>query len=242
MKNQIILYSLLFIFCPSLLLAQEWKSYEISKKGDTINKIDQDNLRQGKWYEVQASAYGNEGFYAVGYYADNKKYGTWRSYTTTGIIMVEENYKNGYRHGKIKYYDNGYLVCSGQYLALNTKQPFDTIMVDNPDTDIAEPRVISTALGSVKHGFWVFYKIPSFEIDKVREYQLDEMIYEKDYVSKADSAFIKKRQAVFPHKTKGSPSNIWIKNTDKNRKAPRFTDFKENETNIIPNVRRKKKQ
>ena len=60
--------------------------------------IDEDGEKEGEWI-----SYGPPNVIrGIGYYKDNKKIGTWRTFKDTGIIWSELTYKNGEKvHGKI---------------------------------------------------------------------------------------------------------------------------------------------
>lgn len=215
-------------------------SYELTPGGDTINRVDAQNHRQGRWVSYHPERYGDEAFYEIGYFLNNDKIGAWRAFTKDGVLMKEENYKNGRKHGEAKYYEQGHLICVGNYLALNARYKYDTIMVEDPDTELWKPVIIESRFGSVKHGFWTFYKPPSLEIEKIVEYQADEIIYENEYLTKDDSVYLEKRIQHYPHNANGQlPTNTWVLPQDKGKKPIRYTDFPENTKYVKPNPGRK---
>jgi antitoxin component YwqK of YwqJK toxin-antitoxin module len=215
--------------------------YELSLDGDTINKIDSKSRKQSTWVIKHEELRGEPSFTEIGKYADNIKIGKWKYYNKEGIVMKEENFKLGALDGEIKFYEDGYLTCIGSFLALNTKNKFDTFYVEMPNTDVPLKKIVPSSTGSVKHGFWTYYEAPLSRIVRVQEYQADEMIYEKEYTSKADSTYIKSREKLYiPEKgviPQRSKSYFWGK--DKNKKVIRYTDFPDNPGVIKPNVRRK---
>jgi hypothetical protein len=240
-------FCLLLLSLPHQGMAQKKKSpppedvihivsYEILENGDTINRLDNKNRKEGKWLIVNKGGYGEEDFIELGTYDHNIKMGTWKSYTMNGVIISQEYYKQGNKSGEAKYYDDGMLYCVGNYLALRSLYDYDTIMVEDPITGIEKPVVIKTDVGSVRHGFWTYYDPPSKEVKKVVEYQADEVIYEKEYTAKADSAYIKEKMKSF---SKGNTNaNQMI--LEKNKKPSKFTDIPDNAEYVKPNVKKKR--
>ncbi len=134
-------FCLLLLSLPHQGMAQKKKSpppedvihivsYEILENGDTINRLDNKNRKEGKWLIVNKGGYGEEDFIELGTYDHNIKMGTWKSYTMNGVIISQEYYKQGNKSGEAKYYDDGMLYCVGNYLALRSLYDYDTIMVD----------------------------------------------------------------------------------------------------------------
>lgn len=211
-------------------------SYEILENGDTINRLDSKNRKVGKWLIVNKGGYGEDDFMELGYFDENVRTGVWKMYTMDGIIISQEFYKKGNKHGEARYYEDGFLYCVGNYLALNSQSDFDTIMVEDPITNQEKPVIIKTDVGSVRHGFWTYYEPPSNEVKKVQEYQADEVIYEKEYPPNIDSVYIKERMKAF---ARGNPqTNTMI--LEKNKKPSKFTDFPDNIQYVKPNVKKKR--
>ena len=68
--------------------------------------IDEDGEKEGEWI-----SYGPPNVIrGIGYYKDNKKTGTWRTFKDTGIIWSEMVYENGNKiYGRI-FDDNGKML------------------------------------------------------------------------------------------------------------------------------------
>ena len=235
-----------FIFiCSSLScfgqskVTLEPNKYLLSVTGDTINRTDHEGLRSGLWNIYHESHYGDDSYFEIGTFFKNKKHGSWKTYSKSGIILKDQNYYNNFLNGESKYYDNGQLSCVGQYKALRTDVAYDTILVEDPASADLIEKIIPTSLGSVKHGFWTYYKPPYNEIRKVEEYQVDELIYEQDYVTKSDSLQFASRLKKYPHKTNGLPVGFW--SNQKGKAPPRYTDFPENVKYVKPNPGKKTK-
>lgn len=213
--------------------------YVLSSNGDTINRTNEKSERIGFWRIFHEGRYGNDPYYELGKYVENKKNGVWQEFSKNGLLLEQINYFNGFKNGEAKFYDQGRLVCIGHYKALRTDVAYDTIQVEDPITNAFTEKIIPTSLGSVRHGFWVYYKPPFNEIKRIEEWQVDDLIYEKDYVSKTDSVYIQKRLERYPHSAKKKGDSFWPKK--KNRAPARFTDFPENTPYVKPNVRKIKK-
>ena len=56
----------------------QWKSYQLGVKGDTLNRVDQQNLKQGAWILHIESLRGEPGYEEEGVFRDGKKEGLWR--------------------------------------------------------------------------------------------------------------------------------------------------------------------
>lgn len=210
-------------------------SFELLENGDTINKLDHKKRRQGKWLLVNKGGYGEDDFIEFGAYDSDIRTGVWKTYTMDGVIISQEFYKQGNKNGEARYYEDGFLYCVGNYLALRSKYDYDTIMVEDPITNLEKPVILKTSVGSVRHGFWTYYDPPSTDVKRVLEYQVDEIIYEKEYSAKVDSAYILKRMQTFP-KGEIQTNNMML---DKNKRPSKFTDFPDNVEFVKPNVRRK---
>ncbi|HXL57136.1 MAG TPA: hypothetical protein VN958_12805 [Chitinophagaceae bacterium] len=91
----------LFFVCSIISLSSygQWKSFALGVKGDTLNRVDQNNLKQGPWVTHVESLRGEPGYEEEGVYKDGKKEGTWRMYNLMGDLLAKENYKWGYKNG-----------------------------------------------------------------------------------------------------------------------------------------------
>lgn len=112
----------IFFFLLISLLYEGWaygqlQSFEMSGK-DTINKVDAEGHKQGKWVVTNKIKnlpdYKDDQKVEEGMYADNKKTGIWKEYYPNGNvknkITFENNRPNGYA---IMYHDNGKISEEG---------------------------------------------------------------------------------------------------------------------------------
>ncbi len=104
-----------FLFCFSTQ-AQSFQLFE----GDTINKIDAERKRQGKW-RVPARpkidvGYASGELIEEGEYKNNRKQGVWKKYYPGGQLKSEIFYVNSRPKGPYTlYYDNGNIEEQGNW-------------------------------------------------------------------------------------------------------------------------------
>lgn len=206
--------------------ALSWLSYEVIENGDTINKTDSKHRKQGAWMIFHEARMGEPALLEFGFYRDDKKQGMWRQFTRTGKLIAAENYKKGLLDGEAKYYDEGRLQCIGNYYALREdRNGIDTILVEDPVTNIEKPVAIKSETGCIRHGLWTYYDTETGKIAKVVEYQGDNIIYEKDYLSAKDSVAIKKKWKMLPNGAPDERDRVWY--FDKNKRPVTFKELHE---------------
>lgn len=152
-------YSIIFILLICLQSRAQQKNFIISVKGDTLNRIDQNNKKQGPWVIHVDALRGEQGYEEEGYFADDKKEGTWRRYNLVGDLTAIENYKWGEKDGKQQYYTKmGDLLREESWRATNPENPYDTVDVPDPVIpDKWETKIIKLEVATVAHGTWKFY-------------------------------------------------------------------------------------
>lgn len=102
---------ILLLFSIAICYNSFAQSYELLE-GDTINKKDINNKRQGRWL-IKANPSKNPGFspravVAEGYFKDSRKEGVWKSYFPNGKLKSEITYERSRPRGAYTlYYDNG---------------------------------------------------------------------------------------------------------------------------------------
>ena len=160
----------------NLSAAAQCKTYKIGVKGDTLNCTDNNNLKQGKWVVHVESLRGEPGYEQEGVYKDDKKDGTWRSYTLMGDIMSIENYRWGFKNGNSSYYNIYGIERKESWKAIDPKNPYDTIDVPDLHTDAVYKRIVKVEASTVKHGTWNYYNSETGAIIKTEEYVLDQLV------------------------------------------------------------------
>ncbi|MBN2663375.1 MAG: hypothetical protein JXR68_06970, partial [Bacteroidales bacterium] len=94
----------------SVSYSQQFEIFE----GDTINYVDENNLKQGLWIFFNNN-YANK-ISQKGYYKDSKKDGLWIAYYQDGTTKSEINFKTNRQYGSVKvYYPNGNLQECGYW-------------------------------------------------------------------------------------------------------------------------------
>ena len=164
MKNTINKFSFFISILMGMLLAgftvtAQYKEFKISVKGDTINVIDKNNLKQGKWVSVVAELRGEPGYEEEGYFKDDKKTGPWRKYNSTGDILAVENYKFGGKDGEQEYFTFlGDLIRHEEWRGFNPDAPYDTIAVyGQGNNEITNYKIVKAEQYCVPHGEWKYY-------------------------------------------------------------------------------------
>lgn len=148
------------------------KSFKISVKGDTINIIDKQGLKQGKWVIHVDPLRGERGYEEEGVFTNDKKEGPWRRYTLKGDLIALENYRYGGQDGTSQYFTAmGDLVREENWRAYNPDQPYDTIPIyGTGSNEILSYKIVKAEQYSVKNGNWTFYDPSTGMIAKVDRY------------------------------------------------------------------------
>jgi len=135
------------------------KDYTIGVKGDTLNGIDKNGHKQGKWVIRHDELRGEPGYDEEGIFINDRREGIWRKFTLVGDRFAEENYHWGFKDGMSRYYDmNGELLKEENWRAFNPDKLYDTIDVE----DVANPdhytkTIIKNEGSSLKNGAWKYY-------------------------------------------------------------------------------------
>lgn len=148
------------------------KAYKISEKGDTINVVDKNDKKQGKWVIRVDEVRGEPGYEEEGLFKDDKKEGVWRLYNLTGDLIGVENYKLGGKDGIQQYYTYlGDLYKEESWRAYNPDAPFDTIAVYGTGSgEIVDYKIVKAEQYSVKHGLWKYFDPGTGRLMKSEKY------------------------------------------------------------------------
>lgn len=167
---------IVFIFCISSISAfSQYKSFIIGVKGDTLNRVDKNDLKQGPWVTTMPPLRGEPGYDEEGYYKNGEKNGTWRRYSAQGDLLAIENYRFGFKNGQCSYYNVFGIVREESWKAVDPDNPYDTVDVPDLHTDVVYRRVVKIESHTVKHGTWTYYNPQSGMIEKTEEYVLDKL-------------------------------------------------------------------
>jgi len=102
-----LIFVLPMLFFAANIFSQTFEMY----KGDTINRMDNKELKQGVWkyFFDDKTTLKKEGCFV-----DNKKHGIWKLYYQDGKILTEMTYASGIAKGYAKaYYPNGNVMEEG---------------------------------------------------------------------------------------------------------------------------------
>lgn len=173
------------------------KSFRVAPNGDTLNRIDNNDLKQGRWVNRFETVRGEPGFEEQGEYRNNKKEGKWTLFSLMGDVIGTEQYQWGNKDGTCLYYNNqGELVREESWKAFNPAHKADTIMVedvDKPGTYVQ--KVIKHEGAAVRHGEWRIYESGSGRIVKKEVYYLGTL---EDKVNNALTAPVQKKETPKP--------------------------------------------
>ncbi|MBL7717208.1 MAG: hypothetical protein JNL72_00120 [Flavipsychrobacter sp.] len=167
-----------------------------------LNQTDNQGKRDGPWWITTPSHKGEPAVSKYGTYSHGTKFGKWYTIDNEGDIAAVEMYRDDMLDGEVKYYTNGIMYCSGSYKAFNSDGVADTVIVVNSDTHEETQREIVQDPVSLRHGTWRFYDEQTGKLLREEEYQVDSLIYKKNYVSPADSTALRKRELAMPHNQK----------------------------------------
>lgn len=160
---------------PAAVMAQ-CKTYRIGAKGDTLNCVDQQDRKQGKWVMHVEPLRGEPGYEEEGVYKDDKKEGVWRGYNLNGDLLSMESYRWGYKDGISRYFTIQGIAREESWKATNPENPYDTIEVpDLQDPYKVEMKIMKAEGSTVKHGRWQFYEPSTGYIVKTENYFLGKL-------------------------------------------------------------------
>lgn len=150
----------------------QYKTFELSVNNDTLNAIDQNNLKQGKWIISVPELRGEPGYEEEGIMNNDKKTGTWRRYSLNSDLLAKENYAYGGKDGLQQYYSqNGELLREENWRAYNPDAPYDTIPVyGTGSNEILSYKIVKAEQYSVKHGEFTYYDPATGRILKTEVY------------------------------------------------------------------------
>jgi hypothetical protein len=150
----------------------QYKTYKLSESGDTLNAIDKQDRKQGKWVIHIDPIRGEEGYEEEGIFKDGKKEGIWRLYSLSGDIIGVETYKFGGKDGIQQYYTYlGDLVREESWRGYNPDAPYDTIPIYGTGNDeIIDYKIVKAEQYSVKHGEWRYYEPGTGRLVKTEKY------------------------------------------------------------------------
>lgn len=169
-------YVLALLLLVSLQAGAQLKNYQLTAKGDTLNRVDLKGQKQGPWSIKVDEVRGERGYEEEGYFLNDKKEGIWRRYSLEGDLIAMENYRFGFKDGKNAYFNNqGELVREESWRAIDPQHPYDTVNIYdvNDPTKVIRKQVIKVEANSYRHGFWKYYDPRYGKLEKSEEYVMD---------------------------------------------------------------------
>mgnify|MGYP003507941921 FL=1 len=151
----------------------QYKTYKLNADGDTLNAIDKNEMKQGKWVVHVEPLRGEPGFEEEGIFKNDKKEGVWRKYSLQGDIIAVEAYKLGGKDGVQQYYTYlGDLIREESWRGYDPDAPYDTIAVyGEGNNEIIDYKIVKAEQYSVKHGEWKYYEAGTGRLVKVEKYE-----------------------------------------------------------------------
>jgi hypothetical protein len=141
------------------MASAQYKTFELSKNGDTLNAVDKNDMKQGKWINSMPELRGEPGYEEEGLYKNNEKTGLWRKYNLNGDLIAIENYRFGGKDGTQEYYSFlGNLERREQWRGYNPDAPYDTVAVyGEGNNEIIDYKIVKAQQYSVRHGEWEYF-------------------------------------------------------------------------------------
>jgi hypothetical protein len=171
-----------FIFAFFLLISingfSQWKSFIISVRGDTLNRVDLKDRKQGPWVIHIEELRGEPGYDEQGMFVNDKKDGPWTRFSLMGDKIAEESYRFGSLDGKCRYYTRaGLLQRVESWRAVDPNKTMDTVDVYDPNdvTKIVDRVIVKLEGQTMKHGAWTYYDPEWGNVVKTENYFLDKI-------------------------------------------------------------------
>lgn len=170
----------LLIFSVNTIFSQ-CKSYKLSSNGDTLNCVDFNDLKQGRWIITTPKLRGEPGFEAEGVFKNNRKEGLWRTFNLMGDLIAQENFKWGNKNGRCLYFTLAGLEREESWRAVNPDKAYDTLdVVDPGNPNLYERIVVKNDGNSIKHGIWKTYSPNTGALIETEEYIMGKLKAEID--------------------------------------------------------------
>ncbi len=166
--------SQIFVFIIlSVSSMAQYKSFSINAKGDTINAINLNGQKTGKWVIEIPELRGEPGYVEEGLYQKGVKDGYWRQYSIEGDLIGVEQYKLGGKDGLQQYFTFlGALEHEENWRGYNPEDPYDTIAVYGTGSgEIIDYKIVKAEPYSVKQGEWKYYDVQSGRLLKTEMWE-----------------------------------------------------------------------
>ncbi|HEX6335299.1 MAG TPA: hypothetical protein VFZ78_13790 [Flavisolibacter sp.] len=181
-------YLFFLLLLVSASAQAQLKSYELTSKGDTLNRLDVRGIKHGPWVEKFPELRGERGYEEEGYYVQNRREGVWKRFSPEGDLLAIESYRFGMKHGKCVYFTNaGEPLREEMWRAIDPENPYDTVNVYDVDdpTRIVRKEIIKVEPMSYKHGTWTFLDPMTGTVVKTEKWVMNREKVEGDATSAA---------------------------------------------------------
>ena len=172
-------YILLLFLLISVKGFSQWKSYTIGVKGDTLNIVDKNGKKQGRWVNKYEQLRGEPGFEEQGVYINDKKEGQWQIFSLMGDLQAIENYRWGNKNGRSMYFTPfGQPMREESWKAVNPDNPYDTVDIYglNDPTKVVRRELMKLNGHTLRHGTWKFFDPDLGTVLKTEQYKLDKLV------------------------------------------------------------------
>ena len=176
-----------YIFILFLLISMKGFSqchtFIIGVKGDTLNCVDMNGMKQGRWVIEMPPLRGEKGYEEQGVFVNDKKEGQWQQFTLDGDLLAIENYRWGNKNGRQMYYTPfGQPIREESWKAVNPDNPYDTVDIFglNDPTKVIRKDVIKLDGHTLRHGTWKFFDPDMGTVVKTEQYKLDKLVVEDE--------------------------------------------------------------
>ncbi len=155
-----IFISLLGCLLFSTYAQAQYQSYKLGVRGDTINIVNKDGQKIGRWVEEVPERRGEPGYTEEGFYKKGLKDSIWRRYTSQGDLLAFERYISGGKTGIQTYYTFlGDLEHEESWKGYDPDHPYDTIPIYGTGSgEVVDYKIVKAEPYSVKDGEWRYYE------------------------------------------------------------------------------------
>lgn len=183
----------LFVLFQAVIVFGQYKTFDLTEEGDTLNAVTLDGLRHGKWVITVPELRGEPGYEEEGIYVKGQKNGYWRQYSIQGDLIGVEHYKFGGKDGLQQYYSElGGLVREENWRGYNPDAPFDTIPVyGEGSNEILNYKIVKAEPYSVKDGPWKYYDPGSGRLIRSETWDRNNLVAQPE---KKLGAYVKPRE------------------------------------------------
>lgn len=155
------------------------KDFHIGPSGDTLNGINANGKKVGKWVIKIPALREEPGYEEEGFFnKDGQKEGIWRKYSEMGDLMAIETYSKGEKAGLQQYFGYlGDLEHDENWMPYNPEDPYDTIPVyGTGSNEVVDYKIVKAEPYSVKDGEWHYYEPGSGKILRTETWDRNRLI------------------------------------------------------------------